>query len=336
MFDACNRRPFAILSSRRLGSCIAGALLAVGTPAIAQVFSTGFEPTTYVGTPQGFPLIGQDGWFIPAVAGSIDAAVYAYDDNALLMPANPDGGLQFLGGTSGGGTSFARSQHEGMNLPNVIIISYDCAAGFVGTAPTAQNLGSFSLQPEPNTAAPSIRTYIQLNTWVDINNPTAWSISFLPYNATGGQFAQPGAYPSASWQNLVLNHWYRVRTTIDFTQNRITHVSLTDIAAGVTDDVDPVDWFVGGGQNSVLPIPQGVRFFSGGGLGNVMAWDNLSITEPPQPCPCDWNNDHTLNSQDFFDFLTDFFKNNGDFNGDGMTNSQDFFDFITCFFTGCP
>lgn len=54
------------------------------------------------------------------------------------------------------------------------------------------------------------------------------------------------------------------------------------------------------------------------------------------PCPCDWNNSGTLNSQDFFDFINPFFAGNADFNGSGSTNSQDFFDFLTCFFAGCP
>jgi hypothetical protein len=49
-------------------------------------------------------------------------------------------------------------------------------------------------------------------------------------------------------------------------------------------------------------------------------------------CPCDWNDDDGVNSQDYFDFLTAFFGNNGDFNQDGTTNSQDYFDFLTCFF----
>jgi hypothetical protein len=53
------------------------------------------------------------------------------------------------------------------------------------------------------------------------------------------------------------------------------------------------------------------------------------------PCPCDWNDDAILNSQDLFDYLTDFFAGNADFNGFGGTNSQDFFDYLVCFFTGC-
>jgi hypothetical protein len=55
------------------------------------------------------------------------------------------------------------------------------------------------------------------------------------------------------------------------------------------------------------------------------------------PCPADFNGDDTVNSQDFFDFLTAFFANqpSADFNSDQVINSQDFFDFLAAFFDGC-
>jgi hypothetical protein len=57
---------------------------------------------------------------------------------------------------------------------------------------------------------------------------------------------------------------------------------------------------------------------------------------PPPPCPADWNHDRVLNSQDFFEFIADFFAGSADFNHDGVTNSQDYFDFVSAFFAGCP
>ncbi|MGE3108251.1 MAG: hypothetical protein AB7O77_07835 [Phycisphaerales bacterium] len=59
---------------------------------------------------------------------------------------------------------------------------------------------------------------------------------------------------------------------------------------------------------------------------------------PVPTCPCDWNDVDGVNSQDFVDFLADFFNNNADYNSSGLTDTQDFFDFLGCFFAppmGC-
>jgi len=54
-------------------------------------------------------------------------------------------------------------------------------------------------------------------------------------------------------------------------------------------------------------------------------------------CRADFNCDGTVNSGDFFGFLTPFFNHapEADFNRDGSADSQDFFDFLATFFTGC-
>jgi hypothetical protein len=77
-----------------------------------------------------------------------------------------------------------------------------------------------------------------------------------------------------------------------------------------------------------LSDPNFQRLFS-----NCVDW--LNGGKPT--CAADFNNDSTVNSQDFFDFLAAFFETDpsADFNNDTTVNSQDFFDFLAAFFAGC-
>jgi hypothetical protein len=74
----------------------------------------------------------------------------------------------------------------------------------------------------------------------------------------------------------------------------------------------------------------------GTGLPEVETGDLASLPTLP-PCPADYNNDGTVNSQDFVAFLNDFVAGNlrADYNGDGTVNSQDFVAFLNDFVAGC-
>ncbi|MBC7771250.1 MAG: hypothetical protein H7210_02025 [Pyrinomonadaceae bacterium] len=70
---------------------------------------------------------------------------------------------------------------------------------------------------------------------------------------------------------------------------------------------------------------------TGGATGIFLA----TLPPPIIGCSSDWNNDAFINSQDFFDFIGDFFSGAADVNTSGFTDSQDLFDFLTAFFSGC-
>ncbi len=80
------------------------------------------------------------------------------------------------------------------------------------------------------------------------------------------------------------------------------------------------------------PSLASARIQTTGPAFNGVGIRDITIVPPARECPCDWNNDQSVTSQDFFDYLAGFFSGNGDLTGDGQTTSADFFEFLRCFF----
>jgi hypothetical protein len=136
--------------------------------------------------------------------------------------------------------------------------------------------------------------------------------------------------PDRNW--FVDLRFYQPGSTTLLSARATPMFSGTGVLVGASEDVYWRD-----ADDNGLYDPTDARFFGGGtSLANFyLAIDGVPLLPP---CPCDFNRDAALNSQDFFDFLISFFavSPEADFNADGVVNSQDFFDFLACFFTGCP
>ena len=223
----------------------------------------------------GTPLAGQDGYYLP-VATSVDFNTFTYTGNTLGVSANPTGGSKFLAVTGPGGGVFGRAQR---NLPyargnGVWTIGFDICGLFLGTLPTAQNLGSVSLQ-----SFPGAQSFIALATWTDINTAANWNADMIYFDSAGTQVQSTVANPA--FQGLATNQWYRWEIDFDLNTNLITELRLTDLTTSTTSVDNPVGWYMFGGAASA-PSPTGFRFFSGGGVaGNTLCFDNPRVVPKP-------------------------------------------------------
>jgi hypothetical protein len=256
--------------------------LALAASAQAQ-YSTNFEPPLYTGSAAGTPLAGQDGWYVPAIAGSQDGTVHTYANNAYGFVTNPTGGTQFavtrLGGTP---PNPARAQHAiNFNQGDVFTVGYDfCGDRFGGALPASNNIGSFSLQDS------TVSQYFQtLMVWDNLATGNAMDHNYGVFSASGGAiaFVTP---PNPAWDALNLNTWYRATTTFSFASHQILSISidnLHDAAPATSLDVSGLGWYLAGGAASTLPRPTDIRIFGSGATTNVnqMGWDNINIVPAP-------------------------------------------------------
>jgi hypothetical protein len=312
-------------------SCALAAFAAAGA-AQAQ-FETDFEALN--ASPDGVVLTDQDGYYVP-VAGSVDFLAYTYQDNALGIPQNLEGGEIFVAGEGQTSPAFARAQRDMTWPTGTVRVTFDLLAAYTdptGADPT-NNVGSFSIQPYPGSASA-----ILLASWTDTVART-WQMGYLGYTDAGVTMAGAGTLPGAEWAGLSLMTWYRFETVVDFDANQITSSTITNLGTGDTATADVLGTFLEGGAAGGAPHPTGFRFFGGGGTaGNVTAWDNLVIEQIESGvCYADCDESGEL---DFFDFLCfqDAFAAGDPYADCDESGELDFFDFLcfqNAFAAGCP
>lgn len=189
----------------------------------------------------------------------------------------------------------------------------------------------------------SAGTYIQANRWSHV--AVVFTSSFNADFYVNGQFVETvtGSAP-ASPTNLSFFLGRNSAGILDSFVGRIDEVRVWNVQRSAAQIGGSFDQELGGNEPGLVGywrLNEGdgttaTNAVSGiaGTLTGTAGWRATESCSGPT-CPADWNNSGGVNSQDFFDFLTDFFKNHADFNHDSLTNSQDFFDFLAAFFTPC-
>lgn len=252
---------------------VAAALVAAVVPTAGAQYMSDFESLT--ASAAGTLLTGQDGYYVP-VAGSLDYNVYTYAGNALAISQNPVGGNQFVAGVSTG--TFARAQRTisyGAGT-GVWTAGVDICAVYGGAATPTNNIGSLSLQPSG-----AAKYFIALARWPTATTATSpWNADYVYFNAASAQVT--ASVPDPGFQGLSQNVWHRWETDFSFDSNRILEVRVRNLSTGATARHNPTEWYLFGGSAGGAVIPTDFRFFTGGGAGNTLAWDNVSIRPRPQ------------------------------------------------------
>lgn len=246
------------------------AALAAITPALSAQYVSDFESLT--ASAAGTLLTGQDGYYLPAVASSVDWNAYTYAGNTMGVVTNPNGGgNNFIAGVAPGtAIGSCRAQHA-LAFDNLSPwrVEFDVNCLFIGTATPANNIGSVSTQPSTTAA------YINgLARWPATLTTTSWDADYVYYDAAGTSVT--GSVPDTNFQGLMVNHWYHWATEFDFVSNRMRAVEITDLTTNVTHRWEPTDWYMLGGTAGA-PLPTDFRWFASGSAGNVFAIDNAMI-----------------------------------------------------------
>src|SRR5262245_43428452 len=200
-------------------SSVAFSALLFATSLTAQ-FSANFENLT--ASAAGTPMSGQDSWFIPGVASTIDSNCFTYAGNTLGVPVNPNGGNNFFAGQSTG-TFFARSQRT-IPIPTNcrIYIQFDVCVVYLGGAVTpTNNIGSISFQPSPSSVFPNLLARWPAGVTVP---PTTWNADIVVGPTAAGVQTSVG---DPNFLNLPVGVWCSWGCTIDLVTLEYTELRIS-------------------------------------------------------------------------------------------------------------
>lgn len=189
---------------------------------------------------------------------------------------------------------------------------------------TPGRLPAFSYPPEGNGEPATDPFHYLTNIDAVIGQQT------LTWECSGGT-PLPQPTPTIRGRNTFVSVW---ETTIEpewicLYEARLTFTGHALYAANwpvQNTPIEPVCPSTPGQVTYAAAVPEGVAF---------TAELRMIVGGGPPICAGDWNQDQTIDSRDFFDFITDFFNGYADANCDAMSNSADFFWFLEMFFSNC-